>query len=217
MKKRILFLGTDDSPLLFWLRKKGERVYQTSKKISKKFVAKGGFEFLISYGYRYILKKEILNLFPDKAINLHISYLPWNRGADPNFWSFVEDTPKGVTIHYLDEGIDTGDIIVQKKVRFASSSETLATSYKKLQATMQELFKKNWNRIKKGACERKKQIGDGSLHRTKDKAPLSHLLKDGWDTSISDLEGYAAETQMSAQFWEKYDSEIKEMRRRKKS
>jgi len=36
--------------------------------------------------------------------------------ADPNVWSFIEKTPKGVSIHYLDAGIDTGDIIAQKLV-----------------------------------------------------------------------------------------------------
>ncbi|MCL0081308.1 hypothetical protein M1N64_03665 [Peptococcaceae bacterium] len=50
-----------------------------------------------------------MDKFQGRAINLHISFLPWNRGADPNFWSFIENAPVGVSIHYLDEGIDTGD------------------------------------------------------------------------------------------------------------
>ena len=47
------------------------------------------FDFIVSYGYRHILSKNILDLLPNKIINLHISYLPYNRGADPNFWSFM--------------------------------------------------------------------------------------------------------------------------------
>jgi len=203
---KLLFLGSHDSSLYTWLQEQGEDVSQTSDKLSVEFIEDEEFTFLISYGYRYILHPEILNKFPDRAINLHISYLPWNRGADPNFWSFVEDTPKGVTIHYLDEGVDTGDIIVQEEIRF--DSETLATSYEKLQFAIQELFKNNWQEIKNGTCLRQKQVGEGSFHKQKDKEYLSDLLTDGWDTPISTLEGYAGETQMTIQFFEQWAEEI---------
>jgi methionyl-tRNA formyltransferase len=216
-QEKVLFLGPEDSPLIPWLQEHGEEVIQTADKLSAQAVAKQEFSFLVSYGYRHILRKDILDIFPNKAINLHISYLPWNRGADPNFWSFVEDTPKGVTIHYLDEGVDTGDIIVQQEIEFDSDLETLATSYEKLQAAIQDLFKKNWQNIKSEKCQRQKQIGNGSTHKVKDKEGLSHLLTNGWNTVVSVLEEYAAETQMSQQFWEKYDSEIEEIRKQKKA
>ncbi len=44
-----------------------------------------------------------------------MGYLPFNRGAHPNFWSFMEKTPSGVTMHEINSGIDKGKIIVQKK------------------------------------------------------------------------------------------------------
>ncbi|MDD3377673.1 MAG: formyltransferase family protein [Candidatus Riflebacteria bacterium] len=216
-QEKILFLGPEDSPLIPWLQEQSEEVIQTSDRLSAREVSKQGYSFLVSYGYRHILRKDILDIFPGRAINLHISLLPWNRGADPNFWSFVEDTPKGVTIHYLDEGVDTGDIIAQQEIDFDSDRETLATSYEKLQATMQDLFKRNWLNIKNGNCQRQKQIGNGSTHKVKDKEGLSHLLTDLWNTPVSFLEEYAAETQISKQFWEKYDSEIEEIRKQKKA
>lgn len=216
-KEVILFLGPMESPLFEWLKSNGESVIQTSDKITPEFITSNKVSFLVSYGYRHILKKNVLELLPDRAVNLHISFLPWNKGADPNFWSFVEDTPKGCTIHYLDEGVDTGDIIAQKELRFDSDLETLATSYEKLQAAMQDLFKQNWGSIKGGNCQRQKQVGKGSTHRVKDKEGLSHLLTDGWNTPVSVLEEYAAETQMSKQFWDKYDSEIEEIRKQKKA
>ena len=126
------------------------------------------FDFLISYGYRHILKRDILDLFPDKAINLHISMLPWNKGADPNYWSFVDDTPKGVTIHYMDEGLDTGDIIAQRVVEM-SRDETLSTSYEKLHAAMLMLLHEQLPSILDGTCSRTKQIGKGSYHKSADK------------------------------------------------
>ena len=193
-KEKILLLGPDDSSLYGWLLKQGERVVQISDKVTIHLVEDEQFTFLISYGYRHILRREILEKFPNRAINLHISYLPWNRGTDPNFWSFVENTPKGVTIHYLDEGVDTGDIIAQEELKFNSPSETLATSYARLHSAIQELFKEQWQAIKNGSCHRQKQVGKGSSHKLKDKERLSHLLTDGWNTPVSTLEGYAAES-----------------------
>jgi methionyl-tRNA formyltransferase len=198
-KDKILFLGPSDSSLLTWLQEQDENVFQTSQVFTPQFVEENGFTFLISYGYRHILRRPILDRFPNRAINLHISYLPWNRGADPNFWSFLEDTRKGVTIHYLDDGVDTGDILVQQVVEIDSGVDTLATSYQKLHSEIQDLFKRYWSEIKGGGCPRQKQTGKGSLHRAKDKVSLAHLLTEGWDTPVSVLEEYAAETRISKQ------------------
>ena len=207
----ILFLGPEDSPLIPWLRHHGEIVVQTSDRLSTRDASDTRLWFLISYGYKHILSKAILDLFPGRAINLHISLLPWGRGLDPNLHSFAEGTPKGVTIHYMDEGIDTGDIIAQKDLTFDVETETLATSYQALQTAIQDLFSRHWGEIKSGACPRQKQIGKGSFHRASDKDALSHLLTAGWDTPVSVFDDYAAETQMSKQFWGRYDSEVEEL------
>lgn len=189
MKLKILFLGPSDSPIAQWLHAEKENIFSTEQKISKNFVINNNFNFLISYGYRFILKKEILDLFPDRAINLHISLLPYNRGADPNFWSFIEHTPKGVTIHYLDEGIDTGDIIIQKEISFISQEdETLASSYEKLHKEIQSLFFQNWNSIKNQSNNRIPQKGLSTSHKVNDKNDFLFLLEpDGWNTKISKL------------------------------
>jgi len=191
MKNKILFLGDETSPILKWLVSSKELVMQTSEKITIGLIHSNNINFIVSYGYHHILEKNILDLFPDRAINLHIAYLPFNRGADPNFWSFVDNTPKGVTIHYLDEGIDTGDIIVQERVEFDTKQETLATSFEKLQSTIQDLFKQNWQDIKKLKCKRQKQVGNGTYHKVKDKRNLHHLLEGGWDTPLNALEKYS--------------------------
>jgi methionyl-tRNA formyltransferase len=189
---KILFLGAPDSHVFLWLKQQGEDVHSTLDKITVDYVLENKFNFLISYGYRYVLKKEILDLFPNRAINLHISYLPYNRGSDPNFWSFIDGTPKGVTIHYLDEGVDTGDIIVQKEVVFDSlETETLASSYQKLHTEIQNLFFQNWESIKSQRCSRRPQVGNGTVHKEKDKEALLHLIeKDGWNTKLSVLVDY---------------------------
>ena len=185
---KILFLGPNNEKqveLKEYLDSKGNEVFLTEDRLISDNYLK--FDFLISFGYRYILSKKVLKAFNMKAINLHISYLPWNRGADPNFWSFVDNTPKGVTIHLLDEGIDTGDIIFQEEL-FFDKNETLSSSYNKLQSHIVKLFKHYWVDIKQGNFILKKQKDIGTFHYKKDKSILFKNLKDGWKTSIWELE-----------------------------
>jgi methionyl-tRNA formyltransferase len=188
-KNKILFLGENTSTLFYWLKSIEGSVMQTSERITTEVIHSNNINFIVSFGYRHILSKHILDLFPNRAINLYLSYLPFNRGADPNLWSFVENTPKGVTIHYLDAGIDTGDIIVQQELKFDSNYDTLASSYEQLQVTIVDLFKENWREIKASRCKRKKQNGEGTFHKIGDKKKLDDLLEDGWDTKIFLLEG----------------------------
>jgi len=211
-RDKVLFLGNIGNPLIDWLRDHGEDVRQCSDKLMVRNIRDEYYTWLISYGYRYILGKDVFDLFPDRAINLHISYLPWNGGCDPNFWSFVEDTPKGVTIHYLDEGMDTGDIIVQERVDFDYKTDTLRTSYDKLCSAIEDLFKRNWGSIKWGICERRKQEGDGSCHSKSDMVDFRHLLRDGWDTPVWMLDYCPGDDVMvSRDFWDNYYSGVKEL------
>ena len=184
----ILLLGPKNLVLLNFLRSYNDSVTQISEKISLGYIEENDFDFLISYGYRYIISEIILNLFKDRAINLHISFLPFNRGADPNFWSFLENTPKGVTIHMLDKGVDTGKIIFQKEIFFTSKNESLLSSYEKLHQTILDLFFENWEKIKTKNFKLSKQIGTGSFHALKDIEQYLYLLKkDGWNTKVSKL------------------------------
>lgn len=124
-------------------------------------------EIIISVCFGYILKPEIIKISPSGIINLHTGYLPFNRGANPNVWSIVDKTPAGVTLHYIDEGVDTGDIIAQKK-NSVEWSDTGKILYKKLEKEALKLFKQTWPKIKSGKTKRKKQQGKGSFHLVKD-------------------------------------------------
>jgi len=179
---KILFLGGNlATGIADWLISKGEEVIYREDKVTTNDVKKVGPDFIISYNYKYIISKEIIDCVGGKAINLHISYLPYNKGSHPNIWSFIEDTPKGVTIHYIDEGIDTGDIIVQKEVFIDEEKETLKSSYEILHKEIQELFKENWERIKTGDIKAKKQTGGGASTTRENLSCLNHLSnkKDG--------------------------------------
>ena len=72
-------------------------------------------DIFISMSFNQIFKKEIINLPPYKTINCHAGKLPFYRGRNILNWVLINDEKEyGITVHYVDEGIDTGDIIVQK-------------------------------------------------------------------------------------------------------
>lgn len=63
-----------------------------------------------------ILDEKIINKFQTGIVNFHPSYLPFGRGKDPYFWSIVNDEPFGISCHFIDKKIDSGSLIVQKKI-----------------------------------------------------------------------------------------------------
>ncbi len=185
---KILFLSPYQSSLKTYLESFGDRVWQSEDTIDRDYVVRQGIDILVSYGYQHIIDGTVLDRLDGRAVNLHVSYLPWNRGAHPNLWSFIEDTPKGVTIHFIDTGIDTGDIVEQREVSFTGTG-TLATSYERLKDEVEALFREVWPAIRNGTAQRRKQQGPGSYHGKKDLAQVAHLLTDGWNTSLASLSG----------------------------
>lgn len=188
---QILFLtnNQNSSDLISWLKNVAkERVVVRSKKVTIEDIKKIKPDFLISFNYKHIIKDDVIKLLPKRAINLHVSYLPWNKGANPNLWSFLENTPKGVTIHLIDKGVDTGNILVQQKVEFDENNDTLLSTYKALNKTLKELFKKNWTKIKSLKLKPKKQKGKGSIYKKKDFNKIKEILEDKkWNIKIKDL------------------------------
>ncbi len=125
-------------------------------------------DIAISISFDYILKNEFIRIFKKRAINLHPSYLPYNKGQYPNVWSIIEGTPSGVTLHYIDAGIDTGEIIAQKKVPI-SEVDTGKTLFRKLERASLELFLETWPLIVKNKAPCIPQIKTkGTYHRTHD-------------------------------------------------
>ena len=102
---KILLLSPHQQMVPF-LESFGDEVTQITERLDDAT----GYDWIVSYGYRFRVTEEMLDQVNRQAVNLHISYLPWNRGADPTFWSVAEDTPRGVTIHVMDGSIDTGPV-----------------------------------------------------------------------------------------------------------
>jgi methionyl-tRNA formyltransferase len=87
-----------------------------SDKVFQKWVEKRVPDVIIVYSMSQLLKDNIFTIPKYGTINLHPSYLPEYRGPNPIFWMYynVELNP-GITVHYIDAGEDTGDIIYQER------------------------------------------------------------------------------------------------------
>ena len=95
-----------------------------------------------------IIPKKILS-FPDNGfINTHPSFLPFQRGKFPSFWSQIEETKYGVTLHKVDIGIDTGPILFQKEIVY-TLTDTGRSLYDKSIIEMINLFKDKYPLIRK--------------------------------------------------------------------
>ncbi|MBT4731824.1 methionyl-tRNA formyltransferase [Candidatus Woesearchaeota archaeon] len=71
-------------------------------------------DLFVSMSFNQIFKKEIINLTKYNIINCHAGKLPFYRGRNILNWALINDESEfGITVHYVDEGIDTGDIILQ--------------------------------------------------------------------------------------------------------
>lgn len=72
-------------------------------------------DLFVSMSFNQIFKKEIFDLPKLKTINCHAGKLPFYRGRNVLNWALINDENDfGITVHYIDEGIDTGDIILQR-------------------------------------------------------------------------------------------------------
>jgi methionyl-tRNA formyltransferase len=113
-------------------------------------------------------------------LNLHISLLPWNRGAHPVFWSFWDNTQSGVSIHMIDKGIDTGPILFQRPVFIDANKESFASAYNRLNLELVDLFIENITLILTEKLEGKPQHGKSTFHFKR------NLPSDfsGWDSNI---------------------------------
>ena len=180
MCKPILFLGynSEETSLISSLQREGRTVVHSSDKINWS----NEFDLVISFGYRHIISQAQIDSSIAPIINLHVSYLPWNKGAHPNFWSHFDCTPSGVTIHEVDAGIDTGNIIYQKYVNFEQSEDTFALTYKRLLIEIEALFNQNIDAILSRNWKSRPQRRNGTTHSVKD-LPASF---GGWNSNIQE-------------------------------
>ena len=190
MKKKIIFLGysSKKTKLIKFLRDKKNIVKAIGNSELDKLTIENA-DLIISFGYRRIIKSKQIKFSKRPIINLHISYLPYNKGSHPNFWSFVENTPKGVTIHEIDKKIDNGPIIARRKIIFKKQKNlTFKNTQDFLIKEVEKLFIQSYVKILSGNYSIKKVNSKGTFHKS---SQLPKNIKT-WNIKIFDyLKNYS--------------------------
>ena len=146
---------------------KGIEVYQPDRvKNNEEFLEemkKLNPDVICVVAYGKILPKTILDIPKLGCINVHASLLPKYRGAAPIQWAVLNgDNITGVTTMYMDEGMDTGDIILKEEV-IIGEDETTGELWNRLAKIGGELLVKTLEQIEKGTAERIKQGEDFTI------------------------------------------------------
>ena len=132
-------------------------------------------EIVISSGFEHKVPEDIIEVPERGIINLHPSYLPYNKGAHPYVWPIIEGTPAGVSIHKMNQHRDEGPILAKRKVN-VRLEDTAKDLYERLEQEQAQLFKDTWTKIKNNELEEENQDpSDGTLHYRKDFDEASRL------------------------------------------
>lgn len=153
-------LGTTPPPVKEWALARGLPVHQPEK--VRNGLLRGLLEpyapdVLVVTAYGRILPKEVLDLPPLGCVNGHASLLPKYRGAAPIQWAIARgETETGVTLMQLDEGLDTGDMLVSKAIPIGPE-ETAAELHDRLAALTGELLAESLPKLARGELVRTPQ------------------------------------------------------------
>jgi len=169
------------SPVKEYALEKHLEVYQPEKvRNNEEFlntVKKINPDLICVVAYGKILPKELLEIPKMGCINVHGSLLPQYRGAAPIQWAVLNgDKKTGITTMYMNEGMDTGDMILKKEVQIGED-ETTGELWERLSKIGAKLLVETVEKIEDGTAPREKQPEDFTM------APMLHkeMANIDWD------------------------------------
>jgi methionyl-tRNA formyltransferase len=127
-------------------------------------------DYVVGVHFPYIVPDPVLEIPRVGVLNLHPALLPYNRGWHTPSWAILDETPIGATLHFMDRGLDTGDIVAQAALEIRPE-DTAHTLYARLLQLEVELFREAWPLLATGSPPRRAQSPDeGTSHRRSDLA-----------------------------------------------
>lgn len=114
-------------------------------------------DFIVVAAYGQILKKEILSIPKYYCVNIHGSLLPKYRGAAPIHWAIINgEKETGITIMEMEEGLDSGPILLQSSIEIKEDDDT-GKIHDKLSILGSEMIVEALNKIKDGSIKKESQ------------------------------------------------------------
>lgn len=138
-------------------------------------------DLIVVFSMSQLLKKEIYDIPKYGTINLHPSFLPEYRGPNPDFWQYynMEMNP-GVSIHYIDEGEDTGDVIFQERVHIPFGTKSPERLDKLIGGVGVPLMIKAIDSVEVGIAPRMPQPTKSQSPRARNLKPEEHMMIIDW-------------------------------------
>ena len=138
-------------------------------------------DLVVVFSMSQLLKEELISVPKCGTINMHPSFLPEYRGANPDFWQYynMEMNP-GVTVHYVDKGEDTGDIIFQDRVHISLGTKSPERLDRLIGDVGVPLVLKAIKSIESGVAPRITQPLTSSTKRARNLKPEEHKSIIDW-------------------------------------
>ena len=159
-------------------------------------------DLILSSGYDRLLGPKTVQKYSQRIVNLHAAYLPWARGIGTTLFATMLRYPYGVSVHFINEGLDTGNLIARKLIR-TEHDDTLRTLYFKLLSATEELFFENFPKIVAGQTNGVPQEELGDINTNRSRLQFESVIDacpHGYDTLITDLEKYRESLEASNAF-----------------
>ena len=170
-----------------FLESSGCEVFVETSRPSLDLVHTLGAEWIVADRARQLITADVIGVLGGRVLNLHPSLLPWNRGYNSLLWSAAEGTPHGVTVHWVDEGIDSGPIVARTEIAFGGTT-TLRQGYDATRDAMVDLFTTVWPMVVFGGGTLLTAIKNdwevGTIHSRAQSEALISVLPSGWETPM---------------------------------
>lgn len=141
-------------------------------------------DVIVMISWSQILPKDVVQCAPLGCVNIHYSLLPKRRGGAPLFWAIYDGLEKsGITLHYVDEGIDSGDIIGQVEFEIGPT-DTCGSLLDKIVVLAPRLLEEYVDSIESGNAPRSKQAESEVTHTPRRKPEESEI---DWEMSDEQL------------------------------
>ncbi len=132
-------------------------------------------DYIICVHFPYIFPEGVLNIPRYGVLNLHPAFLPFNRGWHTAIWAIWDGGPFGASLHFMDKGLDSGDIIHQKEIE-VYADDTADKLYRRVKKTELKVFQEAWPSIISGSYLRRPQpVGKSTAHKKIDISSLQHI------------------------------------------
>lgn len=164
-----------------------EKIYQPERIKDEDFVKeleKLNADLFVVVAYGQILSEQVLNIPKYGCINVHGSLLPKYRGAAPIQWSIINGEEKtGVTIMYMEKGMDTGDMILKEEI-IIEPKETYKTLHDKMSIVGADALIKALELIENGSVNAEKQNDDEATYAPMITKEMGHI---DWNNTSKDI------------------------------